>query len=223
MKVEQRSYRGKTFRPTPLLHVEPNLIMIVTPWGKPSSAERAREVVADFILSSRNDQEATSPFQKMTCLSPLANNVRVAMMLLNDTLYREENRDDYSEGVEVLICARHENEVTIAQIGQPFVFLNRKGLPLQPLTGGGDMALEMSEAPELLSPLPRALLGLYSTSNFSIQSYRMAEEDRLVFLSRSHFPMEFLNLKSSERNLDNFSKILSSEHPDIPYWLAVTA
>lgn len=223
MKLEHRSYRGKSYRPSPLVHSEPDgsLTLIITPWGQPSTAERARDVVADFILSSRNDQEATSPFQKMTCLTPLANNVRVAMMLLNDTLYREENRDEYMDGVEVLVCARHESEITIAQVGQPHIFLSRKGLPLQTLGVGTDMSSEMSQAPELLSPLPHSLIGLYSTSNFSIQSFRINSGDQLIFLARSHFPQEFLKMASHSRNIDQLSRALSHEHPDIPFWLAV--
>lgn len=223
MKVDQRSYRGKSFRPSPLLHVEPNLTLIITSWGQASVAERARDIVADFILSARNDQEATSPFQKMTCLTPLANNVRVAMMLLNDTLYREFNQDEYTEGVEVLICAKHESEITIAQVGQPHVFLSRKQFPLIPLTAGSDASVEFSQPPEILSPLPHSLLGLYSTSNFGIQSFRLQEQDQLIFLARSHYPNAFLTLNSSERNLNKLSQTLSQEHPDIPYWLAVSS
>lgn len=223
MKVDQRSYRGKSFRPAPLLHVEPNLILAITSWGQASTAERARDVVADFVLSARNDQEATSPFQKMTCLTPLANNVRVAMMLLNDTLYREFNQDEYTEGIEILICAKHESEITIAQVGQPHVFLSRKQFPLIPLSVGSDSAMEFSQPPEILAPMPHSLLGLYSTSNFGIQSFRFQENDQLIFLARSHFPSEFLTLSSSERTLEKLSQNLSKEHPDIPYWLAVSS
>lgn len=223
MNVLQRAYRGKSFRPSPFVHQEEDgsLLLVITSWGQHSSAERARDVVADFILSSRNDQEATSPFQKMTCLTPLANNVRVAMMLLNDTLYREENRDEYTEGLEILICARHENELTIAQVGQPFVFLNRKGFPIQTLSSGLDLASEISQAPELLAPLPHTLLGLYSTSNFLLQSFRVQDQDQLILLSRSHFPQEFLHLSSQQRTLEQLSKVLATEHPDVPYWLGV--
>ncbi len=225
MKIDHRSYRGKSFRPAPLVHVESDgsLLLIITSWGQPSTAERARDVLTDFILSSRNDQEATSPFQKMTCLSPLANNVRVAMMLLNDTLYREENREDYTEGIEILVCAKHENEITIAQAGQPHAFISRPGLPIQALSLGSDLSTELSHAPELLAPLPHSLLGLYSTSNFSIQSFRVNQGDQLIFLSRSHFPQEFLTLASRDRNLDTLAKVLSKDHPDVPYWLGVAS
>jgi hypothetical protein len=224
MKIQHRSYRGKVLKPSPLVHQEDDdsLLLIITSWGQSSVAERAKEIVTDFILSSRNDQEATSPFQKMTCLTPLANNVRVAMMLLNDTLYREENREEYNEGIEIVICARHENEITLAQVGQPYVFLSRKGFPLQPLTVGGDLNTELSEAPELLAPLPHSLLGLYSTSNFIIQSFRHNPGDELLFLSRSYFPQEFLTLESGQRNLDSLSRVLSSEHPDIPFWVGLS-
>ena len=199
------------------------MLLIITSWGKASTAERAKDIVADFILSSRNDSEATSPFQKMTCLTPLANNVRVAMMLLNDTLYREENREEYSDGIEVAICAKYESEITIAQVGQPYCFLSRKSMPLQPLTLGSDMASEISENSTLMAPMPHALLGLYSTSNFTLQSFHWKKGDQLVFLSRSHFPMEFLSLPSQKRNLNELSQVLSKDHSEIPFWLAVSS
>ncbi|HAG92038.1 MAG TPA: hypothetical protein DCL41_09205 [Bdellovibrionales bacterium] len=224
MKISSRSYRGKSFRPSPYTHCEDDgsLLLVVTPWGNSNVAERAKDIVTDFILSSRNDNEATSPFQKMTCITPLANHVRVAMMLLNDTLYREENREEYTEGVEIAICAKNGNEITIAQVGQPFIFLSRKGFPLVPLTLGTDLAAELSAPPKILSPLPHALLGLYSTSNFSLQSFHWNPGDQLIFLTRSHFPMEFLSLPSGRRTLDELSKVLSQDNSQIPFWLGIT-
>lgn len=222
MKITHRSYRGKSIRPSPVVHCEEDggLLLIVTPWGKPSVAEKSIETVSDFILSSRNDAEATSPFQRMTCLSPLANNVRVAMMLLNDSIYREVNKLDYEGGIEVLICAKHQGEIVIAQVGQPHAFINRPGLPLAPISTVLDMSMEMSQPPDLLPPLPAQLIGVYSTSNFYVQSYHAHESDQLIFLSRSYFPMEFLNLPTNMRTLDGMTKLLSKDQPDVPFWLA---
>lgn len=222
MKISYRSYRGKSIRPSPLVHCEEDgsLLLIVTPWGQPSIAEKSIETVSDFILSARNDAEATSPFQRMTCLSPLANNIRVAMMLLNDSIYRETNKLDYDGGIEVLICAKHQGEIAIAQVGQPHAFISRPGLPIAPISTVLDLSMELSQAPELLPPLPSQLIGVYSTSNFYVQSYHANPEDQLIFLSRSHFPLEFLNTPSNKRNLNELTKILSKEQPDVPFWLA---
>jgi len=130
------------------------------------------------------------------------------------------NKLDYEGGIEVLICAKHQGEIAIAQVGQPHAFISRPGLPLAPISTVLDMSMEMSHAPELLPPLPGQLIGVYSTSNFYVQSYHASENNQLVFLSRSYFPMEFLNLPSNMRTLDGMTKLLSKDQPDVPFWLA---
>ena len=66
----------------------------------------------------------------MTCLSPQANNLRAAVMLANDVIYREENKNEYQSGAEVFVFSRNATEVSFVQIGQPHVFLHRKSKPL---------------------------------------------------------------------------------------------
>ena len=76
MPIQERSYGGKLFRPTPETHIEEDgsFGVIATPWGSRGAAKRTIEILTDYILSARHDMEATSPFQKLTCLSALANN-----------------------------------------------------------------------------------------------------------------------------------------------------
>src|SRR4051794_4042535 len=108
MSFDERSFMGKVMRPSPEVHVEADgsFGAVVTPWGSRGSVKRVIETMSDFIMSAKNDMEATSPFQMMTCISPSANNLRAAVMLANDTIYREENKHEYQSGVELFAFAR---------------------------------------------------------------------------------------------------------------------
>src|SRR5580700_8765484 len=102
MNLKERSYSGTMFRPAPEIYIEEDgsIGIIATPWGSRQAAKKIIDVLKDYILSARQDMEATSPFQLLTCLTPLANNLRVGVMLANDLLYREDNKAEYTTGVE---------------------------------------------------------------------------------------------------------------------------
>ena len=119
MSFDQRSYSGKVFRPTPELSIQEDgsFGVIATPWGPRDGAKKAVELLTDYVLSARQDMEATSPFQKLTCLSPLANSLRAGLMMANDTLYREENKAEYTTGCEILVFAHAEGELNIFNWG----------------------------------------------------------------------------------------------------------
>lgn len=223
MEIEQRSYSGKVFRPAPEVHLEADgsLGIIATPWGNRATARRAIEILCDFVLSAKDDMEATSPFQKLTCLSSLANHVRVGMMLANDTIYREENKSEYQGALEICMFARNEFEVAIAQVGQPHVLLSRAEVPILPLGIEPDLVQEWSQPPQLLHPLPSNVIGLHTTSNFMVRSFRPQADDKLVFVSRSFLPSVIFKTPKNFRTLEGFSAILARENPDVPFWLGV--
>jgi hypothetical protein len=223
MAFIERSYSGKLFRPTPEVHIEEDgsFGVIATPWGSRQGAKKAIEILRDYILSSRHDMEATSPFQKLSCLSPLANNLRVGIMLTNDSLYREENKAEYISGVEVLVFAQANNELAFAQVGSPHFLLARQGLPWIPLSVQIDLSTELSRPPELLAPLPQNLLGLHTTSNMNVSSFKTQPADRLVFLSHSVISHPLYTLPFDSANIDSISETLSKEHPDLPFWLGI--
>lgn len=220
---EERSYGGRLFRPTPEVHIDENgaFGVVATPWGNRGSAKKAIEVVTDFVHSARQDMEATSPFQKLTCLSPLANSLRVAMMLANDTIYREENKAEYVAGVELLMFARHNRELAFAQAGCPLLFLARERLPWIPLGVPIDLSLEHGHPPALLPPLPHNLIGLHNTTNMNVSSFTVRPGDRLVFLSHSVGSSPLFSLPFERTGLDHVSTALSSDFPDLPFWLGV--
>jgi hypothetical protein len=223
MSFDQRSYSGKLFRPTPEVHMhdDGSFGVIATPWGGRGAAKKVIEILTDYILSSRQDMEATSPFQKLTCLSPLANLLRTGIMLANDSIYREENKAEYQAGVEVLVFAHLHGELAFAQVGHPHIFLARPKLPWIPLSVQVDLSTELSQPPEILPPLPQNLIGLHTTTNMNLSSFRTQPGDRLVLLSHSVVSHPLYTVAFDQTNLDSISESLSKSHPDLPFWLGV--
>lgn len=219
----ERSYSGKIFRPKPEVYVEEDgsFGVIATPWGNRSSARKVIDTLKDYVLSARQDLESTSPFQILTCLSPLANSLRVGVMLANDLLYREENKSEYTSGVEVLVFAKLENELAYAQVGHPQFFLARQQCPWIPLSVQIDLSSELSEPPTFLSPLPQNLLGLHTTTNMNVSSFKTQKNDRLLFLSHSISANPLFHSSFETTSLESVSQQLASQHPDLPFWLGV--
>ncbi len=223
MSFIERSYSGRLSRPSPEIDIadDGSFGVIATPWGGRGAAKRAIEVLRDYTLSARQDMEATSPFQKLTCLSPLANSLRVAMMLANDSLYREENKSEYMAGVEVLVFVRVHNELAYAQVGSPHFLLARQGMPWIPLSVQIDMSTELSSAKEMLPPLPQNLIGLHTTTNMNVNSFKTQPGDRLVFLSHSVVTHPLAGLPFEGAEIGAISDVLSQRYPDLPFWLGI--
>jgi hypothetical protein len=217
MKILDRSYSGQNFRPRPEIHLEDNgqLLIVATPWGHRSGAKKVIECIRDFYLSARNDEEVTSPFQMLTCLSPAANNLRVAVMLANDQLYREDNKSEYVSGVELFVGSKVEREFVWTQIGYPQVYLKRQGRPLTCLGGSLDMSMNLSGV-HAMAPLPQNLLGLATTSNFSVQFFRPQNGDQLLLLSRSRVAPSIFS--QNALSLESLADQLVEEDPEMAFW-----
>lgn len=223
MSFDQRSYGGKTFRPTPEVHIEEDgsFGVIATPWGSRQGASRVIEILTDFVLSAKQDMEVTSPFQKLSCLSPVANSLRAGLMLANDSLYREENKQEYTCGVEVLVFAHHEGELAFAQVGYPQLFLARADRPWIPLSVQVDLSAELSRSSELLAPLPQNVIGLHNTTNMNVSSFKTQAHDKLVFLSHSVCSHPVFALPSDQASIDKVTEVLAKHYPELPFWLGV--
>lgn len=217
MKIEERSYSGKNFRPRPEIHLEENgqLLIVATPWGNRAAGKKVIECIRDFFLSARADQEVTSPFQMLTCLSAAANNLRVSVMLANDLLYREDNKSEYVSGVELFVACKIDQELVWTQVGHPQVFLKRNRQSAISLGGCLDMSMNLSES-QMLAPLPQNLLGLATTSNFSVQSFRPQDGDQILLLSRSRVAPQIYSLPSI--NLEKLSDSLVQDSADMAFW-----
>jgi hypothetical protein len=235
LKFEERPYAGNSFRPQPEIHLDPQtqLLIVATPWGARSAATKVIGRMTDYLSLARTDNEATSPFERLSCLSTQANNLRVAALLANEVLYREDNQTEYKSGVELFAALVDEGELVWLQAGNPQILLSRKGRTLLPLGSQIDLSYDLSEGAELLPALPAQLLGLDVSLNLNINSFRARVGDQLVLLSHSQMP-DFLftqNLgvttgaSDSQENkplsLEPLSRALARACPNLAFWLGI--
>lgn len=220
----ERSFVGNKFSlPKPEIYFESqeNLLVVATPWGPRSSARKAIQTIVDYYLSSKSDDEATSPFKRLTNLSSPANNLRIAVLLANESLYREDNKDEYRSGIELFAAARNQNELVWIQVGHPNVLLNRRHRSLLlPFSMQLDLSDELGTGEVPLPPVPVQLLGVDANPNIFINSFRPQEEDSLVLVSRSWLPEELLSVPHEKRDLEQLSHTLASGD-DHPFWLGI--
>jgi len=223
LRFEERPYAGKTFRPTPEIHMDDRskLLIVATPWGARSSAKKVIERMTDYLSLASEDNEATSPFERLSCLSGQANNLRIATLLANEALYREDNTQEYRSGVELFAAMVDENEIVWVQAGNPHILLGRTGRTLLPVGSNVDLSFDLSEGKDLLPPLPSQLLGLDMSINLNINSFRARVGDRVVLLSYSHIPETVFALKKDDISLDSMAKLLATYKPDLAFWLGI--
>lgn len=223
MRFEERSYSGKIFRPRPEVYFseENRLLIVATPWGARSSAKKVVQIIVEYFTSALQDMEATSPFERLSCLSPLANNLRIGALLANDRLFREENKSEYVAGVELFAASLERNDIEWLQIGHPNVLLGKKGKGLIPLGSHVDLALDIASGTKSLSPLPSQLLGLDFTCNLIIGSFRPQTGDKLILVSRSAMTEKLYLLSEQEWSLNHMSQALAENHADLAFWSGV--
>lgn len=223
MEITERSFSGKQFRSRCVIEHKPdyNLLLILTPWGDRSAAQTAIDTIEKHFLNALQDLESTSPFGKIESLSESANHLRVAIMLANDAVFQNHNREQYLAGVEILALHYSGEEIVWTQVGQPSMLLSRTRSPhLHVLSSQFDLAWNYSTGGKFLAPLPSQLLGMHRQSNISLQSFRPQAGDQLFFLSRSDFPGQVLSLAPEQRTLDKISSVLAADNKEKPFWLA---
>lgn len=223
LKFDERPYAGKTFRPRPeiLLDEQSRLLIVATPWGPRTAARKVIDKMTDYLALAREDNETTSPFERLSCLSPQANNLRIATLLANEALYREDNRLEYHSGVELFAATIDDNEFVWVQAGSPQILLSREGRSPISLGAQIDLSADLSEGDTFLPPLPSQLLGLDSSLNLNLNSFRARAGDRIILLSHSHPTQTFYAMKSDELNLDSISRTLAVQHPDLAFWVGL--
>ena len=222
-QFEERSYSGRLFRPRPEIHFDPSakILIVATPWGSRASARKAIERILEYLALSMGDHEATSPFQRLSSLSSTGNNLRVAALLAKDAIFREDNKTEYKAGVELFACVFEEDECVFLQTGSPHVLLERSGRSLIPLSSQIDLAFDISEGTTVLPALPAQVIGIDSTANMNINSFRVQKGDRIVLLSHSFLPSSLFSLKPGDTSVDKLTKALSETDADLAFWLGV--
>lgn len=216
-------YAGSNARPTPevLLDAATNTLIVAVPWGSRDAARKVIDRMIEYMSFASQDREATSPLPRLSCLSTAANNLRTAAMLANDTLFREDNSEEYRAGVELFAATLSQNELSWIQVGGPHILLGRGDQSLLPLGSSVDLALDMEVGRGNLPALPAQLLGLDSQVNLTINSFRARSDDKLVLISRSRTPEMLFSWKSND--LDPAKLVHSLAHGDAhtAFWLGL--
>lgn len=222
MKLQERSYSSKVFRPKPQVHLEGDgqLLVVATSWGQPEHASLVVDEIVKYVTAARGDVEVTSPFEFMTCLSSEANHLRIGMQIANDILYRGENKAEYVSGVEVLAISRKDSQIAWAQVGAPHLLMRRPGRPLVPLATSFDHSFELALRGQRTSPLPSRLLGVDPGCNIACGDLQAGEQDLLVMMSSSSLPAS-LWTASGPFDLQNLTGHLIRENADSPFWLGL--
>jgi len=223
LRFDERPYSGKVFRPRPEVHFdrESGLLIVATPWGPREAARKVIGRMTEYLALARKDREATSPFQRLSCLSDDANGLRTAIMLANEALYRDDNRTEYRAGVEVFASILNEKELVWAQSGNLQILMSRNGRALLPMGSQVDLSFDFSEGDDLLPALPSQLLGLDSSLNLTINSFRVQAGDRLALIAHSHLPENIFSAQQDEVSIEGLSRRLANSQPDQAFWLGL--
>ncbi|MBS1969920.1 MAG: hypothetical protein JSU04_06410 [Bdellovibrionales bacterium] len=223
MRITERSYSTKNFRPRPEIYVEPDgsFIVVTTSWGSPEHAARLNEDVAKYVQAAKADVEVTSPFEFLTSLTNQANYLRIATLIANESFYRSENKADYQAGLETLLLLRTGSQMAYAQVGSPHLLIQKSDKVMAPISVNFDSSLEMSgEDGALMPPLPQTLVGIDTSLNIRVGDFRIEDSDRLILYAGGIWPESIWN-SSYSADLQQMTQKLVQKNPDAPFWLGI--
>lgn len=217
MRLAERSYSGKTFRPKPfILHSESDSTLIVaTSWGQPEEAQSVAQIFLDQIQLGES-QDQTSPFEYLENLGPIGNKLKIAAQLSNEYLYRNSNQSEYVSGVEVLALAHKDNVLSWAQVGGPHLLLFQKDKNesrMLPLATQFDWSWQFNQE----SPLPSQCLGLQRTLSVLCGTIQLESGSDLFLVCRGSIPATLF--EKPQNSLTAIAKILAAQNVETPFWL----
>lgn len=215
MKFSEIGYRGKFLQLPPQSRVNPDsgTIMLGTSYGDPNLVETIFDEWDREYLSSNQDLDVTSPFPKLTCLDGMANRIYTTVLYLNDFIYNQYNKEEYTEAFEFLILQKFNSRLYWAQIGWPMMFLNA-GTQIRPLDSSIGFR---SGTPDKAPNMPSNLMGIERSINFRIESVNLQPQEELFFIKANSIPTDFY--QSLNRTNEELLKILYQGHPEQGAWL----
>jgi len=219
---QQRSFKGKSFRPFPevLIDDKLNFFAVVTSWGPSTEIQKVLDFLQQNYQSLCFDEEQTSLYPPIESFSKQENILRTLMLSCNDWIFQKQNfGSSFKFAYEMFVAVLHDSILSFFQIGQPFVYLDREELDLQCLGSTLDFSALYAIKGKRLPPLPSHLIGLKSDISASVFSIPVQEKDRLIFLCRDFIPASFLQIKRLDRNIKTMTIFLNSYDKKIPFWL----
>lgn len=219
MKILDRSYSSSLFRPKPVVHIDraTGLLLVVTSWGRQEHADLVVSEVAKYMTSARGDVEVTSHFEVLPTLTKDSNDLRVALMMVNDLLYRGDNRSEYMSGLEIVALVHEGRKLSWAQVGAPHLLLHQPGQVLLPLSLSHDHGL-MAGAPR--PPLPSRLLGVERFCQINCGDFFVTDEDEIALLASSRLPTSLWRHRDP-LTLEDLTDQMVAEDQESPFWLGL--
>ncbi len=220
IKLTERSYGGKKFRPQTVVDFEPssNLLICVTPWGRPEIADKVIQSIKSFVIMAKEDTEMTVMYSRKENLQKIGNVLRMSVIQSSEKIFKEYNSDEYVTGFEVFAGIQDGPQWTYISCGQPSFVVKRSHIGLVPLSQSVDMNVLNSKA-LIQDPLPNQLLGIGQHPPIQFGSLRLKESDQYALVSRTYLPNEFYQLEGDEFNPENIARTLANENQDVPFWL----
>lgn len=219
--VSSLSYRAANVsRPPASIFEEKNIGLwgVCFSWGELDLSAKVLENVRFFVDSYVNQSEITNPFGYDSALTDLENALRSGCSLANDVIYRQVNKSNLSGGVECLLLLKRGQELAVLQVGQPHVFLLRRG-QIIPLLSGFDIL-----SSDFLSGafLPNQLLGLNASCYPHFRSVHVEVGDEILLLAHSQIPGGLLwnGQETFSDDLRGLFQKISKSYPQHPFWIS---
>ncbi len=222
MKLTERSYGGKIFRPRPrtFLSDDKNLLVIATPWGPRRMADVFLERIASEAQNPLSDPDLTILSTSNDIFNERENRLRLGLLSLHEDLREEFNAETLTSGLEILCLLRTHNKICWFQVGAPYLGLMRTPQHL-PLYHPVDLSFDHSTPEKILPPLPRNLFGFSSHSSLEQGHFMQKPGDRLLLISRSYVPQSVFSLNTEDVSLDTVTQHLAQDHEEQPFWLGL--
>jgi len=215
VKLNTFGYRGNFVfsAPITITNTDENLVALATPYGNTEIIQEALEKMVSEFESQIADPDSTSPYSKLTCLTPTENQLYTSTQFLNDYLYSNYNQNKLDVGCDLCLLYKKNSRIYMSQLGWPSIVLNYKKMN-RPISS------EYSNFPRDLDKsvyLPNHLLGLDSSVNAKVQSFSVEEDSKLLFIKSNENPVSLL--ESYPLDLEEIAKFFSTLNKSQGFWL----
>ncbi len=211
MRMQSRSYNpGPVFRPKPHILERPgiSLMVISTSWNSVNEAEAISNSLLQQIEQSGED--LTTLFDRGGSSSGV-DHLRTSVHATASTIFKQTNSKQARILMETLVLQKQGSSLIWAQVGQPNLYLLRKGR-LAALAVQSDHSVIDAG----LAPLPMVGLGLEAQTQIQTGQIVLQDGDQLLLLAQSWQP----NWPAWEKSVD-FRKLtadLIDNQPDLALW-----
>ncbi len=211
--MQERFYSTHVRRPKTHFFRNENyhLTMAVCSWGKPEDCKKFYDLTIENYNLMFND-DATSPFEQYLQLTNIQNKLRTAILMANEQIYREDNRNSYETGLEFFVMVQNPRLVHWAAVGQPSVFYLHQG----------QINTIYSATTTTISSDPVFLYGVGLEPKVQIQTGIFIRPKSLsyCFVARDNIAPALFKHRSL--NIAELSTELIEQDPTRPFWIHVS-